>query len=143
MLTPGNVRVEVKSSAYLQAWETPPDRTPQITYSGLKGRRLAPDGAPYLDGPQEFRADAYVFALHAARDCEQYDVFDTGKWRFWVVSRTVLANLNQYSIRLSRLRSMNEDVVEVVYEGLADAIAEAGEREFTLSFRDETAPERN
>ncbi|SFS65793.1 hypothetical protein SAMN05660874_02375 [Saccharopolyspora flava] len=103
--TASGITVEVKSSARLQVWDSP-KHAPTITYSGLRGQRLAPGGATYLAGPPEFRAEVFVFMLHTETDPDLYDVFNTAQWEFRVVPRAVLRSLNQSSIRYSRLVSM-------------------------------------
>lgn len=125
--TASGVTVEVKSSALLQAWESPQGKAPAIAYTRLRGQRLAPDGATYLPGPPEFRAQVYVFMVHAETDPDLYDVFNPDQWRFRVVPRSRLIEVDQSSIRDSRLEAFG--FTHVPYAELSTRIDEVGQRE--------------
>jgi hypothetical protein len=76
------IRIEVKSSAYLQSWR---QRTlSKIVFSGLTAR-----GWDDLTGEftleREVRADVFVFAIQTADKSDQYDMLDVGQWIFHVV----------------------------------------------------------
>lgn len=83
----GHPRIEwdaydVKSGAYLQAWEQP--RHSKIIFRGLRAQTwTSRDG--YSDGPS-YNADVYVFAVLTATEHEVYDALDTRQWNFWVLS---------------------------------------------------------
>ena len=55
-----------------------------------------------------------MFAVHTAVVPELYDVWDTGQWEFRVVPRAVLAELDQRTIRLTRLRGLGYSPVPYV-----------------------------
>lgn len=83
-----SVRIEVKSSAYLQSWRQ--KRLSKPTFAGLKGRVLDEDSGAYSTDPA-FNADIYVMCLNAQMDPAEFDPLDINMWRFFVVPRHVLA----------------------------------------------------
>ena len=64
VLTPEKVRVEVKSSAYVQAWVQPGAIGP--SFGGLNGRTWNDGVGPAASAT--YNADVYVFALVTAQD---------------------------------------------------------------------------
>lgn len=88
---------------------------------------LAPGGATYLPGPPEFRAQVYVFMVHTETDPDLYDVFNPDQWRFRVVPRSRLIEVDQSSIRDSRLKAFG--FTHVPYAELSTRIDEVGQRE--------------
>lgn len=103
VLAPDGTRIEVKASAYLQAWaQRGPSR---ITFTGLTGRTWTPEGGSSKE--QTFNADVYVFAVQTAADHGSYDPLDTDQWRFYVLPRRVLAGRGNRSISLATLESLN------------------------------------
>ena len=83
VVTPDGVRVEVKSSAYLQAWTQA--RPSSIRFGGLNGRTWDPT-AGYA-AAASYNADVYVFAVVTTRDHALYDPLDSAQWSFWVLPR--------------------------------------------------------
>jgi hypothetical protein len=97
LLVDGEIRVEVKSSAYLQAWE---QRQPsRISFSGLRGTRYDPRHS-YDPAGKQLNAHVYVFCLQAAPRHDQYRPLDRGQWEFFVVGKSALERHGQ-SIGLS------------------------------------------
>lgn len=114
--TPEGVRVEVKSSAYLQAWTQ--TRPSSIRFGGLNSRTWAP-----VDGyaaAASYNADVYVFALLTARDHASYDPLDLGQWSFWVLPRRTVEATGQRSLALSRVEKLADG--PVTYSELAEAV---------------------
>ena len=125
VVTTDGVRVEVKSSAYLQAWAQA--RPSAIRFGGLNGRTW--DAATGYAASATYNADVYVFALVTARDHAWYDPLDLGQWTFWVLPRRIVEATGQRSMALSRVEQLAG--VPVSHDGLATAVriaAEAGER---------------
>lgn len=119
VLTPGNRRIEVKSGAYLQAWEQP--RHSKIIFRGLRAQTwTSRDG--YSDGPS-YNADVYVFAVLTATEHKVYDALDTRQWNFWVLSAAQVQQTNQASMGLAKVIKLAGAAVG--YEDLAAAIEEA------------------
>ncbi|NEK57042.1 hypothetical protein GCU56_04040 [Geodermatophilus sabuli] len=125
VVTPDGVLVEVKSSAYVQAWTQA--RPSAIRFGGLNGRTWN-ETAGYADSAT-YNADVYVFALVTARDHASYDPLDLRQWTYWVLPRRIVEATGQRSMALSRVEELA--VAPVSHGGLAEAVrvaAEAGER---------------
>lgn len=119
ILSPDGVRIEVKSAAYLQAWDQP--RLSRIGFSGLRGRTWTPrDGE---SSEATYNADVYVFALQSAETHEQYNALDLSQWHFWVLPRATVETLGQNSIGYSALVRLAPS--ELAYDELAEAISAA------------------
>jgi hypothetical protein len=107
VLTPEGIKVEVKSSGYLQSWSQ--TTLSKIVFSGLKarpwdamtGRGLAP----------QFRADVYVFAVHTCQEPANYDPLDYTAWEFYVLPAKTIRGLDQKTISLPRLKALAQDAV--------------------------------
>ncbi|MFG2915598.1 hypothetical protein ACGF0D_22270 [Kitasatospora sp. NPDC048298] len=119
VLAPNGLRIEVKTSAYLQAWGQ--RRLSEIRFSRLRGRTWTPgDG----DAPeQSYNADVYVFALHTARTHADYDPLDIGQWDFYVASRALVEATGRASLGLASVRRLCGE--PVAYEQLPDHIRAA------------------
>lgn len=100
LTSPEGIRLEVKSSAYVQAWErTGP---PRIVFDGLKGCIWDPTlGRAKV---ATYNADLYVFCLHVERDSAIWSALDVSKWRFWLVPRSRIAELGLKQVSLTTLR---------------------------------------
>ena len=122
MTTPSGIRVEVKSSAYLQSWKQ--RRLSQITFTGLTGRAWSDDEAGRMAEGRTLRADVYVFAIHTCRDPDQYDPLDISSWEFRVLPAGVLRRHGYRSVTLSFLN--REAPAFHSYAELAAAVGQAG-----------------
>lgn len=93
------VRLQVKSSAYLQAWAQ--KDLSKISFGGLRKRKFpfTPDGWALSDLKAP-KADVFVFALETARSHDEYDPMDVDQWAFWVLPAH---RIDQDSIALSVL----------------------------------------
>lgn len=92
------IRIEVKSSAYLQAWEQP--RPSRIVFSGLRGTRYNPHYG-YDPGGKGFNAHIYVFCVQTAVTHEDYRPLDLNQWSFYVVKRSALEHHGSGSVGLA------------------------------------------
>jgi hypothetical protein len=102
VLTPQNLRLEVKSSAYLQAWDQ--DRLSRITFGGFSARTWTP--ATQYSDTRTYNADGYVFALQTATEHSVYDALDTDQWSFWVLPVAAVASTGHRSMGLETVRSL-------------------------------------
>lgn len=102
VVTPDGLKLEVKSGAYLQAWEQ--SQLSIITFGGLRARTWTQ--AEGYSEAGSYNADGYVFAVLGATDHERYDALDVDQWLFWVLPRDVLAETGQRSIGLSRVEAL-------------------------------------
>ncbi len=117
--TASGIKVEVKSSAYLQSWRQ--RKHSAITFSGLTGRAWSADTNELAD-ERSLRADVYVFAVHTCREPNQYDPLSIEDWQFRVMGagalaehgfRTVtLAFLDRHAPTVYRLRDLATAVQE-------------------------------
>ena len=80
--TPDGIRIEVKSSAYLQGWRQAKLST--IRFTGLTG--LTWDDKDGWGAEREVRADVFVFGIQARKTHEEYDALDVAQWEWYVVS---------------------------------------------------------
>lgn len=103
----GQVRIEVKSSAYLQAWDQP--RLSRISFSGLRGTRYhARHG--YDPAGKVLNAHVYVFCVQTATTHETYNPVDLEQWSFYVVKRSDLELLGSGSVGLATVVRLAENV---------------------------------
>lgn len=93
----GDVRIEVKSSAYLQAWEQ--RQLSRISFSGLRGTRYHPRYG-YDPSGKGLNAHVYVFCVQTATSHRELDPLDVGQWAFYVVKRSALEKVAGASIGL-------------------------------------------
>lgn len=99
VLTDDGLRVEVKSSAYVQAWDQRGPST--IRFTRLRGRVWTPRAGDATE--PTYNADVYVFALHTAPDHASYDPLDVSQWSFSVLSHPQVESLAQDSVGLATL----------------------------------------
>lgn len=92
-----DIRIEVKSSAYLQAWEQP--KPSRIVFSGLRGTRYHPRHG-YDPGGKRLNAHVYVFCVQTAMTHEDYNPLNLGQWKFYVVKRSSLDSHGASSVGL-------------------------------------------
>lgn len=123
VLAPSGARIEVKSSAYLQAWD---QRQPsRISFTGLTSRTWSPQGG--LSTTANYNADVYVFCVQTASRHEDYDPLDVEQWEFYVLSRQQVEALGYKSLGLSTLTSAAGQPIR--YDQLATLIDRAGRTE--------------
>jgi hypothetical protein len=98
---PDGIRIEVKSSAYIQAWRQ--RKLSRISFSGLKTRSWSPESG--YSPQREVQADVFVFALHTAKTHENYNIFDLKQWELYVVSGEVIRDYPRNSVGIQFLRN--------------------------------------
>jgi hypothetical protein len=121
VLTPDGIRVEVKSSAYLQAWTQA--RPSTITFGGLLAKTWTSEDG--YSPAESYNADVYVFAVLTTTDHATYDALDVDQWSFWVLPRSVVAATGQRSMGLARVRALAGPPAS--YGELAARVATAAE----------------
>lgn len=122
VLAPDGLRIEVKTSAYLQAWNQ--RQLSEIRFSRLRGRTWSPEYGDAAE--QSYNADVYVFALHTALTHDDYDPLDIGQWSFRVAPRALVEATGQASMGLTAVQRLCGD--PVAYGGLADRIRACARR---------------
>lgn len=120
--TPSGIRVEVKSSAYLQSWNQ--RRVSEIVFTGLTGRSWSAETSLYGE-ERELRADVYVFAIHTCREPDEYEALDLSRWDFRVLGAGALRKYGYRSITKRRLDQIAPTSFRL------DELAEAIERAFS------------
>lgn len=83
VMAPDGTRIEVKSSARLQAW--PQRQTSPPTFRGLRSRTWTEGRGRATTATHH--ADVYVFCLHVETDLAAFDPLDLEQWRFAVLGR--------------------------------------------------------
>ena len=121
VLSPTNVKIEVKSFAYLQVWDQKKLSVPVFT--GLKGRTWTPQTGE--SSAPTYNADVYVFCVQTAQTHAEYDPLDVDQWQFFVTGQIELARLGYKSISLKTLLTIANGPLQ--YSRLADAIEAAAE----------------
>ena len=111
------VTIEVKSSAYLQAW--PMKRLTTPTFTSLTSHGDAREGKSV---EREVRADVFVFCLHTARSHAEYDPLDVTQWKFWVMSAT---RVRFHGTRQVGLTFVKENSPTYVWSDLREAVLAA------------------
>lgn len=107
VLTPEDIRVEVKSAGYLQTWSQ--RRLSRISFGSMKARTWSPEAGESSEAT--LNADVYVFAIQTATRHEEYDVLDVGQWEFYVVPRHAIEAIGYASIGLPTLRTLTQGPV--------------------------------
>ena len=109
VLSAEGIRVEVKSSGYLQSWVQ--RRLSSIVFGGLKARSWNAESG--YSAEAEFRADVYVFAVHICKDPSVYDPLHVESWDFYVLPAEVVRNINQKTLNLARFQKFAPPAVKL------------------------------
>ena len=121
--TPSGIKIEIKSSAYIQSWEQDDDSAPSFNIK----RTVAYNSKSRLrEGPSKRHADIYVFCLLKHKERDTIDPLNMDQWEFYVViTKTLDTKLgNQKSISLNPLRKLTEPIS---YNQLAQKIKKKGQ----------------
>ena len=123
--TSDGLRVEVKSSAYVQSWAQ--KKLSTIQFVARKRLRWDPD-TNVMDTEARRHADVYVFALLAHQDKASIDPLNLVQWQFWAVLTKDLDRRSRspHSITLNSLRNLAGDPVG--FGGLVAAVDKAVDR---------------
>jgi hypothetical protein len=106
--TPSGIKVEVKSSAYLQSWHQTTVSTP--TFSIRKARGWFPE-TNELSEERLRHSDVYVFCLLAYKgDKRLLDPLDLSQWEFYVVKTSEIDRIfsERASIGINRVKTLSE-----------------------------------
>lgn len=119
LLTPDGIRIEVKTSAYLQSWAQ--KELSQIRFGIRPTHAWNSEENIYADSLQR-QADVYVFCVLKHKEQETLNPLDLDQWEFYTLSTEVLnrgAN-HQKTISLYRVASLGASKSNFV--GLSQAI---------------------
>ena len=117
--TPSGVKVEVKSSAYLQSWHQATVSTP--TFSIRKAREWSPE-TNELSEERLRHSNVYVFCLLAYRGEKRLlDPLDLSQWEFYVVKTSELDRMfgERASISINQVKTLSQ---AYSVNGLMDAV---------------------
>ena len=121
--TDEGLKIEVKSSAYLQSWPQKKEHVPDFGIASTEG--WDPETGEYLEEKARW-SNVYVFCLLKPReDKTTLDPLDMTQWKFFVLATDILEARvrDQKKIRLTRLRELGAK--EVSFDGIAAAVREA------------------
>ena len=124
LLTPDGIRLEVKSSAYVQSWQQ--DRHSSPRFSIRAACRYGEHGRE--DTPKRHAA-VYVFALLHHRERSSIDPLDLAQWTFYVLPTTTLdrACSGQKMISLGALKTLG--AAACGFEDLAAHVRSSAQQE--------------
>lgn len=121
LVTPRGVRVEVKSSAYLQSWkQLKPSR---IVFSIKPGRSYDYESGLYSERSSR-NSDVYVFCVFESRERDSARLSDLDQWGFYAMRTAEIDRCfgNQKTICLSRL--LDSGIQRVAFDELEAAVTE-------------------
>ena len=121
ILSPEGIRIEVKSSAYLQSWTQKHHSIIQLGIAETKGLDSKTNA---YTGTKSRHSDIYVFCILANKDQNTLDPLDLDQWDFYLLKTEILNSslVNQKSIGLSSLLKLNP--VKTDYMNLRKSILE-------------------
>jgi hypothetical protein len=101
--------IEVKSSAYVQAW---PQKQLSKPSFDVEAKGAYEDELGRWDAEKRRRSDAYVFCLYPETDWEKVNVLNVPAWEFYVVpTRQIDIELgSQKRVGLARVQTMADAV---------------------------------
>lgn len=119
LLSPDGIRVEVKSSAYIQALED--DHLAKISFRIAPAKSLDEKGNYSKASIYARHSDVYVFCVWTAKSCEK-NILDLSLWDFYVISTKTLDQKipNQKTITFQSLLNLHPEKVN--YFGIYEAI---------------------
>ena len=105
----GDMRVEVKASAYIQDWNQ--KDFSRIVFSGLRGRWLRegvdnqgnsiPSELNTEPGGKNYKSHVYVLTVQKHQDHGTFDLLDLNQWEFYVLSRQEIIDVTKRGNSLS------------------------------------------
>jgi hypothetical protein len=120
LTSPEGIRIEVKSSAYLQSWKQ--RNLSKIAFSIRPTRAWDGAAGGMADTPQR-ASDVYVFCLLKHKDKETLNPLDLGQWEFYVLPTNEVNRYSSASISLTSLQKLSRGLS---FETLREAIIKAG-----------------
>jgi hypothetical protein len=106
--TSTGIRIEVKSSAYLQSWSQ--KRLSTTSFSISPARYWDRDGKKVKE--KKRNSDVYVFCLLKTKDKSKVDPLNLSQWEFYILSTEKINNYERSnsSITLNSLKNLTEGV---------------------------------
>lgn len=121
-ITSAGATLEVKSTAYLQAWNQKELSRP--LWQGLRSRQteMASDGSWSIAGEQTAKADVYVLCLFTATEHADANPMEMDQWDFWLVPGK---DISSDTIGISAVEARYQ---RVSYSNLREALADLESR---------------
>ena len=113
------IRIEVKSSAYIQRWYQKEFSKPRFDVSSSRGWESS---TGHMEDESRHQADVYVFTLLAHQDKETVDPLNLEQWEFYVLPRSTVAALGQKTMGIETLKKQTK---AIPYAGLREAVERA------------------
>ena len=119
LLSPDGIRVEVKSSAYIQSWES--EHPARLSFRIAPAKALDEFGNYSANSKHARHSDVYVFCIWTAMSREQ-NILDLSLWDFYVIATKTLDRKvpNQKTITFQSLMALEPKKVD--WFGLGEAI---------------------
>lgn len=119
LLTVDNIKIEVKSSAYLQTWKQ--KNLSRIVFD-IRPTRIWDENTHNYSDDRLRRSDIYVFCIFKCTDIKQADLLNFDQWEFLVVKTSELNDKlkKQKSISLNSIKKLQHKVA--TFEMLKDVI---------------------
>jgi len=117
--SPDGIRIEVKTSAYLQTWEQ--KELSKLSF-GIRPTHAWDSIENKYDDSIVRQADVYVFCVHKHKKQETLNPLDLNQWEFYTLSTDVLNReaSKQKTISLNRVKSLGANKSD--FAGLRQAI---------------------
>lgn len=116
-----DIRIEVKSAAYIQSWFQ--RQFSKITF-GYAKRHAWDEKTGRLTPESQRHADVYVFSLLSHQDKATLNPMDMSQWEFYVVT-TAWLNARERSQNSITISSLRKNFTPVKYSELKDAVSKA------------------
>ena len=119
LLSPDGIRVEVKSSAYIQSWES--EHPARLSFRIAPAKALDEFGNYSANSKYARHSDVYVFCIWTAMSREQ-NILDLSLWDFYVIATKTLDQKvpNQKTITFQSLMALEPRKVD--WFGLGEVI---------------------
>lgn len=118
LLYENRIRIEVKSSAYVQSWKQ--EKLSNIIF-GIKKTRSWDPNTNKLSDTVGRDSDFYVFCLYAEKEKAKANLLDLDKWEFYILpTKTIDEELkDQQTVGLKKLKSLSGSVS---FDGIKEKI---------------------
>lgn len=118
LITPDNIKIEVKSAAFIQSWHQ--EKLSKISFS-IKSSFYW-DSATNKQSKNKSRyADVYVMCLLSTTDQSTIDPLDLDQWKFYVLSVQEVNDYKRSQLSIT-LKSLEKLVNPILYNRLDQAI---------------------
>ena len=118
LITPDNIKIEVKSSAYIQSWHQ--EKLSKISFSIKPAYSWEYETNKFSETKNRY-ADVYVMCLLSTTNQELINPLDLTQWLFYVLSVETINNYQRSQTSIT-LKSLEKLTNPVSYDLLSDEI---------------------